>query len=510
MLLHRLLKSLAAVAVLAGPAAAQTPPAAPPATTPTPATPTQPAAPTTPPPAATTPPPAPVTEPAPAPAPDDTAPLQFKIGSAYITPIGFMDFTGVWRNKTTGNGIGTNFGSIPYGVVYGNRLSESRLSMQNSRIGFRIDAPVHGAHVLAYMEADFLGNNPGNAAVTSNSNTLRSRLYWVDVRKHDWELLAGQSWSLITPGRSGISPLPGDLFYTQDVDVNYQPGLVWSRQGELRVVYHPSRQVAAALAIDSAEQYMGGSGGGGQITLPSSLSALAGTQLNNGASGLNTPNPLPDVIAKVAIDPIKQVHVEIAGLERQFKIWNPKTEQEFTATGAGGAFNANLEVVKGLHLVTNNFYGQGVGRYIFGLAPDVIVESDGTLDTLTAGSTVDGVELTHGGTLLFGYFSDVYIGDKSAPAKAGTPCTDAMSCVGYGYTGAPASQNKTIQEWTIGFNQTFWKSPKYGALNLMGQYSFATRNPWSVATGARDNANIQMVFLNLRYSLPGAAPKLPE
>jgi len=41
------------------------------------------------------------------------APLQLHIGSASITPVGFMDFTAVFRDRATGNGIGTNFGSLP-------------------------------------------------------------------------------------------------------------------------------------------------------------------------------------------------------------------------------------------------------------------------------------------------------------------------------------------------------------------------------------------------------------
>ena len=31
-----------------------------------------------------------------------------------------------------------------------------------------------------------------------------------------FEFLAGQSWSLMTPNRNGLSPAPGDLFYSQD------------------------------------------------------------------------------------------------------------------------------------------------------------------------------------------------------------------------------------------------------------------------------------------------------
>src|SRR5205823_6627304 len=140
-----------------------------------------------------------------------------------------------------------------------NHLGEFRLNIQNSRIGFRVDSIIMGAHVIGYMESDFLGNNPGNVAVTSNSNTLRSRLYWVDVQRGKWEVLGGQTWSLITPGRSGISPLPGNLFYTQNIDVNYQLGLVWGRIPEIRFVYHPTSKLAFAVALDSPEQYIGGS-----------------------------------------------------------------------------------------------------------------------------------------------------------------------------------------------------------------------------------------------------------
>ena len=107
---------------------------------------------------------------------DETSPLQLKIGSAYITPVGFMDFTAVFRSHDEGSGIGTNFAGIKFGNTFNTHLSELRESMQNSRIGFRIDALVKGAHVMGYMESDYLGNNPGNVAVSSNSNTLRSRV----------------------------------------------------------------------------------------------------------------------------------------------------------------------------------------------------------------------------------------------------------------------------------------------------------------------------------------------
>jgi hypothetical protein len=437
------------------------------------------------------------------PAPDSDSPLQLHLGEAYITPLGFMDFTSVWASRDLGSGIGTNFAGIPYGNVFQNNLSEFRLSMQNSRVGFRVDAVVKGAHVIGYSEADFLGNNPGNVAVSSNSNTLRSRLYWVDVRRPKWEVLGGQTWSLITPGRSGISPLPGDLFFTQNIDVNYQPGLAWGRIPELRFVYHPSEKTAFAVAIDSPEQYAGGSAGGGLITLPTALNTSSSYQgeLNIGSNTLGVPNVAPDVIAKLALDPSKRFHFEVGGIERNFKVWNPSNGQTFTATGGGGFLNLNVEVFKGFRLLTNNFLSDGGGRYIFGQAPDLMAHADGSISLIHADSTVTGFEANHKNILVYGYYGGIYVGRNVAIDTTGTP-------VGYGFTGAPSNQNRAIQEATFGFNQTLWKDAKYGALNFMGQYSYLTRNPWYVANGQPNNASVNMLFFNLRYTLPGSAPTI--
>ena len=458
----------------------------------------------------------------------ETSPLQLHIGSASLTPVGFMDFTSVWRNHAAGGNIGTSFGSIPYATItngmtpYTTNLSELRLSMQNSRIGFRADADVMGAHVIGYMEADFLGTPAStNIAVTSNSNLLRSRLYWVDVRKGAWEVLGGQTWSLLTPGRSGISPIPGDIFYSQDIDVNYQAGLFWGRIPELRFVYHPSKKVAFAVAIDSPDQYGGGSSGGGSIVLPSALSATSAYagELDFGASsgGIATPDVAPDVIAKLAFDPNKRVHAEIGGVERNFKVYYPGAaavaatsttpaipaipSANFSAEGGGGFANLHVEIAKGLRLLTNNFWSDGGGRYIFGQAPDLIAHANGSLSLVHSGSTVTGFEFTQKKTMIYGYYGGIYVMRNTAVDTTG-------KYIGYGYTGASAGQNRAIQEATVGFNQTIWKDAKWGAINFMGQYSYLVRDPWYVASSQPVNANINMLFFNLRYTLPGSAPTM--
>lgn len=425
----------------------------------------------------------------------ETSPLQLKVGNAFLTPMGFMDFTSVFRTHDGGSGIGTNFAGIPYGNTFATNLSELRLSMQNSRVGMRFDSMVKGAHVLGYLEADFLGNNPANAQVSSNSNTMRSRVFFLDVTRGSWEVLGGQTWSLLTPGRSGISPIPGNLFYTQNIDVNYQLGLFWGRIPEFRFVYHPSKKVAFAVALDSPEQYVGGSSGGSAITLPSALSSVYGSELNTGGNGTGVPNLAPDVIAKLALDPSKRFHFEVGGVQRSFKVWNPTNSTTFTAAGGGGFLNLNFELAKGLRVLTNNFVSDGGGRYIFGQAPDMIIKADGSPSLIHASSTVSGLEFTHLNTLLYGYYGGLYVGRNTAIDSNG-------KYVGYGYSGSSSGQNRAVQEASFGFNQTIWKDAKWGAINFMGQYSYLARNPWDIATGQPSNASLSMVFFNLRYSLP--------
>jgi len=432
-----------------------------------------------------------------------SSPLQFRLGDAYITPIGFIDFTSVWRNHDTGNGIATSFGSIPYGAnSYQNNLSELRFSSQYSRIGFRVDALVKGMHLIGYVAADFLGSIPGNSGVSTNSNTLRSRLLWADLRGQRWEVLTGQSWSLLTPGRSGISPLPHNIFYTQNVDADYQAGLVFARLPELRFVYHPSDKVALAVALDSPEQYTGGSGGGGKITLPVALAPIyAGGELNDGSSDLHTPNRTPDLVAKLALDPSGRFHVEAGGVLRQFRLYYPESNRHFVAMGGAVFLNARFGFAPGLNFLTGNFWSDGGGRYIFGQVPDLIVRADGNPSLIHAGSTVDGLEYKHGGSMFYGYYGGIYAQRNVAADFDG-------SLIGYGYVGSPASQNRAIQEATLGMSQGLWKDARYGGLSLLGQYSYLTRSPWSVAPGEPPDANVHMVFMTLRYSLPGMPPPL--
>lgn len=433
---------------------------------------------------------------------DKPSPLSFRIGTAHITPFGFIDLTAVIRDKNLGSGIGTNFGAVPFSnTVHGN-LREFRFSSQNSRLGLRVDAKVRGLDLLGYLETDFLGLAPGNVAVTSNSDTQRLRLIWVDVRRKKLEFLAGQSWSLLTPNRAGLSPLPGDIFLGQSVDTNYLLGLTWSRNPQFRFVYHANDTITLGWSLEASEQYGGGANGSGAITLPANLASAYEPQLNTGNSTFAVPNRHPDSIVKIAFDSQgRRVHLEVAGLLRRFAFFNPLTNRHFGATGGGVAVNGNIELVKKFRLIANTFFSEGGGRWIFGQGPDLIIKGDGSPSLVHSASTVDGFEYqATPKTVFYGYYGGAYFKRNVAidPANGRQ--------VGFGYTGSPGNHNRAIQEGTLGFTHTFWRDPNYGAMQFMVQYSYLVRHPWYVAPGQPGSAKLNMLFLNLRYTLPGAPP----
>ena len=440
------------------------------------------------------------------------SPLSFKIGAADFFPLGFMDLTSITRTTQLG-GIGTNFGSVAFNNSVAGRLTEERLSVQNSRIGLRTEANFGQAHVTGYLEADFLGYQPANANDTSNSNTLRMRLYWADYRRGKFEVLGGQSWSFLTPNRNGLGALPADLFYSQDVDTNYQLGLTWGRVGGVRFIVHPNSNWAIGLALENPEQTLPSS-----VVVPAAFGAGYTSQFDSNSSNTssatgvnnpNTPNLHPDVILKTAFDAMPaghHVHFDVAGLFRTFKAVNlfatpSSITQANTVTttshGGGVAATANVELIKNLRFITTAFYSVGGGRYIASTAgPDVIITPNGQLSSIRAGSGISGFEYQpNAKTVLYGYYSGAYFG-RDDNLVGGT-------FTGYGFPNQSfsSSGNRYLYEPTIGIHYMMWRNPNYGDLRLMTQYSYVSRTPWSVVGGPH-TAHTSMVYIDLRYDLP--------
>ncbi len=185
------------------------------------------------------------------------------------------------------------------------------------------------------------------------------------------------------------------------------------------------------------------------------------------------------------------MHFEVGGIAAHFQDVQPHHRparlraRRSTKAGGGGEVNGNFEVAKNFRLITNNQFGDGIGRYFFGNAPDVVVRADGSLSPIHTFSTVDGFEATvqeHPAVLLFRRY--LHRQERGGGYQR-------HSLVGWGYTGSSNGQNRSVNEYTFGFNQTLWKSAAYGAVNIMGQYEYATRTPWYVATGALESRQRQ-------------------
>jgi len=158
------------------------------------------------------------------------------------------------------------------------------------------------------------------------------------------------------------------------------------------------------------------------------------------AGATSTPNLHPDVIGKIAYDPLaagKHMHVEVVGLLSTFRVFNPSTQTTSSATGGGGSVNFNLEVVKNLHFILNTFYSDGGGRYIFGLGPDFIVKPDGSPSLVHASSGIAGFEWqATPKTMYYGYYGGAYFQRNTAidPATGKFP--------GFGFPGSSSSANR--------------------------------------------------------------------
>lgn len=420
-----------------------------------------------------------------------TAPLTIHIGDADLLFGGFIDATAIRRDVNTGSGLGTSFGTIPFGNTVQGHMSDTQFSSQNSRLTLEATSTLGAADLKGSLEVDFLGNAPNGLNVTTNSNTLRMRVFWGRYRRGAFEFLAGQSWSLMTPNRNGLSPETADVFFGQTVDPNYQAGLTWGRTMQFRLTTHPSDVLTAAVSIENPDQYVGGG-----VKLPAAFSA---GEVDTGASVNDVPNPLPDIIGKVAFDPRigrTHQHIEAALLVRSFQTYNAGTGTHFKETGTGGEVNAAIEPVRLVRIVATAFFSSGGGRYIANTnLPDFIVNRDASMTLVATHSYLIGSEIqAHAKTGAYAYYSEARA-DREVTIDADG------SAIGFGVPGSTAA-NERITEATAGVTHTFFRDPKIGGIQFMAQYSRVRRTPFSVPAGTPSAAAVNMLYFNVRYFLP--------
>jgi len=442
------------------------------------------------------------------------SPLSFRIGGADFTPGGFVDFETVFRTTGTGNGIATAFGALPFNNTIQGHLTELRMTGQYSRYSLKVTDKFGENNVTGYLEGDFNGNDAANVFVTANGHTNRLRLYWVDLKRGKWEFLGGSSWGMITPNRTGLSPMPADLALTYGEDANVHVGIPYTRAGTFRAIYHPNDHWAIGTSIENPDQFVGA----GEVIFPFAFNAALGPQFD-AANQTTVPNPYPDFIPKISYDNNfgngQHFHFELGGLLTTVKITNVPvggtTFVHHQSTGGSGEAAFNVDVVKGFRILANGLWGAGNGRYIIGLGPQAVVRpiqnAPGLFDIETSlvhsGSALVGVEITptNAPRSQFGfYYGGAYFGRNAFPDV--TSPLVVKPIIGFGGINSPNSANRAIQEASFDYTHTLWKNAQHGAVLWVTQTSYVTRAPWFVANGAPKNAHLMQAFVSLKYVLP--------
>ena len=334
---------------------------------------------------------------------------------------------------------------------------------------------------------------------------------------HDWSLTSGQTWSLITLNKSGAEA--SSYWSPATIDAQYSVGFTWARLMTVRLAKtFADGKATAAFAIENPAMQVAGQAPGAPVATPI-FGGTGTSQLGNGNT--YSANLAPDLIAKVAFDPVYG-HYEIKALGRFFRdrigevaatnttAGNPGSNQ--TTYGGGIGAGAILPVVsKKVDVIVQGLAGRGTGRYGDSLSTDVTYRTNGSLSPVQNVQALAGVEAQATPKLnLYFYSGDEYLGRNTyGTGKTATgygltsvntaPCflTNSNSC---------SAITKNLVQGTGGFWYNIYKGA-YGTLRYGMQYSYTYKDTWrgTGATATSPNApkaNENMAFTSIRYYLP--------
>ncbi|PWT84008.1 MAG: hypothetical protein C5B57_05620 [Blastocatellia bacterium] len=420
----------------------------------------------------------------------DVGPAKLRIG-------GYVGLTGIYRSTNSGGGPGTRFGSIPFADELEGNVSEFRLTAESSRLSIRVDADFPEENkrfrrLSGYFEMDFSGTAPGNVAVTSTSAGFRLRSAFAEAQYRDsFFMAAGQAFSLMTPAKDQLSMWPSDQQLSQAVDTNYLAGLTWGRFPQFRMTWRPSRNFNWAMSVENPEQQIGSD----QIVLPSCCAEDISAQYNTGTEGSSTPNLMPDFLTRVALRPVKALHVDVGGVLRVFRHTLAPYSSDVTQVGGGASVNGIFDATPSTRLIVQSSFGSGMGRYIGGLVPDVAFHRDGSISPIGTTSWLTGVEQRLSARRSFAaYYSGVAIDNNFDRDVDGR-------YIGYGFPGSSSANNRKIQEVSGTFSTLTMKTENRGSAQIALQVSWLKREPWSQGSGT-PSARSWLVFTQWRYNLP--------
>jgi len=308
----------------------------------------------------------------------------FRVGKVTVTLGGYIEAAGIYRTRNEVADISSNYNTgIPLNNSPNAHQSETRLTERQSKFSVDIEAhPDAQTKLVAYGEADFQGAASTSNSTESDSYVPRVRHLFAAYDRSDLGLyfLGGQTWSLLTMDKAGISYMPSTINAPITIDGQYTTGFSWSRQPQIRVVKTFDNglfSMGGSLETPQVNYYTGPNG-----LVPSTVGTV---NINNpGGSGYaSTVNystdVAPDVIGKVAFDP-GFAHFEAYGLLRvlhdRVSVPGNGDNKDVTAGGGGAAMLVHL-IPKYLDLQGSFLIGDGIGRYGSSQLPDATVGANG-------------------------------------------------------------------------------------------------------------------------------------
>jgi hypothetical protein len=313
-------------------------------------------------------------QPANAPAGMTSHGIFYKSSNVSLTMGGFIEAAGIERNHDEVADVGSSFklgyaNGIPLADSANYDNSEFRGTARQSRLSLLAQGGEDMQNYAAYFEFDFLGVGTTSNSAESNSYVPRIRHIYAtyDDAADGWHVLGGQTWSLLTLDRVGITPR--SEVTPIGIEAQYVTGFTWDRAPQIRVVKDFDKKVWVGFSAETPQASIynnsGYEGGGGTAVAGVSTGATGGSLLN-GSTGTYSLDEVPDLVAKVAFDP-GWGHYEVYGVGRWFHdhasaaATSPGSHDTF---GGGAGAAAILPVVaKKLDFQLSFLDGSGIGRY---------------------------------------------------------------------------------------------------------------------------------------------------
>jgi outer membrane murein-binding lipoprotein Lpp len=454
------------------------------------------------------------------------------VGGVTITLGGFVEGDVGYRSRNMTSDTTSALNSIPFRNSPNAHTSEFHETARNTRLSLLASAsPWDDTLVQAYVEGDLNGSGTTSNNNQSNSYTPRLRQAYMTYKDSDlgYYVLAGQSWSLLTPFKSGLTPRSEATPLT--IDGNNMTGWQGIRAPELRVVKTFGSLAAVGLALDEPETlYSSSVATGGSVTGAPAGTTGTVTYTNTGTNSglLNTGanysiDVAPDVIAKAAFDPLPQLHVEVDGIARFMKshvsYYDATTntgsghDSMKTAGGGGGSFYAPVIPGK-LELVGDVLAGAGIGRYNYQQLPDATIGPDGDVHPLKSiGGMVGVIGHPIAPLDLYTYAGEEQVARDDWKVGStyygyGIPSLDNVGC---NVEGAPSATcnavSQKVDEITVGGWWRFLQG-SYGTLQAGAQYEWAQRVGFRGSDGttatngqsAKPVTDVNIVWAGIRYT----------